>query len=1253
MGTPNPSTQPARQAAAARSTEQPTAAKLAEVEHYSNTSEDEYGLQGALADMADSIDNANNFIFLAGWMFSPNVHLPFYGEALRVGLQAHFQGKLDQAIKSYTTLIENNFDDNGHAAYFLSHALYQKGDVKRALEEATCGVDIHRDNLELRKLRVRLLLEQGKAKTAADDLRLLKRQFPDDTEVSCLAASCALTASYKGSEDKGKAQKKALNLYHDVLNREPTNKLAISGQGQIWLEQRRYALARKAFEKYIDYCPDDRHGRLQLIAVLEAQLSVVEQNLENAKPAQLPALKKQQRDLNDYLTSEQRTVCQLFEKAGDTTSSEYQKVYRKHLPCAIKNRKLFGEDVTSKTKDALDRETDALEDWLIKHGESGVVRAYLAEELAALGANEFALTHHLLLARGGYNADRQHAIVQAQAARTKFDPSLSFGADATAQTAFDLAIEQADREKIRDMLDKHRYCLDFLQQAAAFYQKKGDWEFALQHYARIVMLCRYNNTEQARAGLPNAQVHSHLNEAEQAIKTIQQQMEIAAAPAPANRARSFLGYDFDDAMKRFRQQTPSLGEKLIRKAIANPKMVIAINLWEQVAVPGNSDPNKHPLEELQKTADNMGVPLPTNLLIRTNRCVGVFNSHHSKYMVLDDGRGGQTGCLGSVDLWQGILDCAQHEIVNTSANNCVLNRAYSAHGGEHHMLAATVPRWQSQDKDMIRRIPRAPWRECSCRIRGTDQTMGMVREFGARWAAGAGDAFSQYTGSVDELGLVTAKTALDNGTTVTSVGTLDPNKLVLSKIQEIYLWLRDAWNDFFFDRAKTRFEQAAAREKPGHYTNATKELFKDYYCRSAQKVDLARREMLRLQDLGATHYSLVILSSNAYQQQVDRHHALLAKFSGITPEASREQALALVRDPVAQMQQAAVCETTVVRTANKAYYREEDWSHSDSTDTGLYDAYRRLIREANEFVYIENQYFCTSTDRNEGNQIANELIDRIVRAAKEGKDFHVYVNLPYFPNGNPDAGMAGQPLRFLQNQAIRHIMHSVEAQTQQPWHKFISFNFFAKWEGVNDPDKRLTDSKAISVAESRGFSRRAPIYNHSKMMIADGDRCLIGSANINDRSLVGDIDTEAGMVQDTRNHPAAKKKLQAFTKKLVRQYYGEGIAEKVEQHHQQDPNSLGLGSPAIVGAVSQQTTANMDSFASTEAGHCCSRETGLAVAFPWERAPGKTGEIIERHQVIPDAPRDRYGQSPDNWRWVPKEDLAFSHKVGIWTRNAT
>lgn len=47
------------------------------------------------------------------------------------------------------------------------------------------------------------------------------------------------------------------------------------------------------------------------------------------------------------------------------------------------------------------------------------------------------------------------------------------------------------------------------------------------------------------------------------------------------------------------------------------------------------------------------------------------------------------------------------------------------------------------------------------------------------------------------------------------------------------------------------------------------------------------------------------------------------------------------------------------------------------------------------------------------------------------------------------------------------------------------------------------------------------IYVHSKLMIVDDEKVIIGSANINDRSLLGDRDSELAVcVEDTQTVPS-------------------------------------------------------------------------------------------------------------------------------------
>ena len=63
-----------------------------------------------------------------------------------------------------------------------------------------------------------------------------------------------------------------------------------------------------------------------------------------------------------------------------------------------------------------------------------------------------------------------------------------------------------------------------------------------------------------------------------------------------------------------------------------------------------------------------------------------------------------------------------------------------------------------------------------------------------------------------------------------------------------------------------------------------------------------------------------------------------------------------------------------------------------------------------------------------------------------------------------------------------------------------------KCEVVEDPNHGRTHAEIIESS----------VYVHSKMAIFDDTSLIVGSANINDRSLLGDRDTEiAVLIKDT------------------------------------------------------------------------------------------------------------------------------------------
>ena len=68
--------------------------------------------------------------------------------------------------------------------------------------------------------------------------------------------------------------------------------------------------------------------------------------------------------------------------------------------------------------------------------------------------------------------------------------------------------------------------------------------------------------------------------------------------------------------------------------------------------------------------------------------------------------------------------------------------------------------------------------------------------------------------------------------------------------------------------------------------------------------------------------------------------------------------------------------------------------------------------------------------------------------------------------------------------------------------------FLGKRESPEDLPDDLEDPEPNSLVEAVRNSLRHPIYVHSKMTIIDDDYVLCGSANINQRSLGGNRDSE-------------------------------------------------------------------------------------------------------------------------------------------------
>lgn len=188
-------------------------------------------------------------------------------------------------------------------------------------------------------------------------------------------------------------------------------------------------------------------------------------------------------------------------------------------------------------------------------------------------------------------------------------------------------------------------------------------------------------------------------------------------------------------------------------------------------------------------------------------------------------------------------------------------------------------------------------------------------------------------------------------------------------------------------------------------------------------------------------------------------------------------------------------------------------------DDSIHRAYIHHIRRADRFIYIENQYFLGSAfawdeerDTKAYHLIPQEITQRIIQKINDGADMRVYIIIPMFPEGDPTTKPVQEILHWqhrtmeMMYKCIAKAIEENELETHPT--DYLSFFCLGKRES---PDKIPEDLSApepettlCSVREQARFM----IYVHSKMMIVDDDYIIVGSANINQRSMGGTRDSE-------------------------------------------------------------------------------------------------------------------------------------------------
>ena len=181
--------------------------------------------------------------------------------------------------------------------------------------------------------------------------------------------------------------------------------------------------------------------------------------------------------------------------------------------------------------------------------------------------------------------------------------------------------------------------------------------------------------------------------------------------------------------------------------------------------------------------------------------------------------------------------------------------------------------------------------------------------------------------------------------------------------------------------------------------------------------------------------------------------------------------------------------------------------------------YVKAIRAAEHFIYIENQYFLGSAyawakdnQINCHHTIPAEIAEKIVDKISDGESFCAYIVIPLHPDGDP-ASAAIQEILAWQRRTMAMMYKRIAQALREknsPGHPqdYLLFLCPINKEDVDDIPDELETPPAGSKAAILRESRRFMIYVHSKLIIVDDSLAILGSANINQRSLGGSRDTE-------------------------------------------------------------------------------------------------------------------------------------------------
>ncbi|CAM0881074.1 unnamed protein product [Alopecurus aequalis] len=471
-------------------------------------------------------------------------------------------------------------------------------------------------------------------------------------------------------------------------------------------------------------------------------------------------------------------------------------------------------------------------------------------------------------------------------------------------------------------------------------------------------------------------------------------------------------------------------------------------------------------------------------------------SHHEKIVIVDN----QVCYIGGLDLCFGRYDTPEHKVVDCPPSTWPGKDYYNPRESEPNS-------WEDTMKDELDRTkyPRMPWHDVQCALNGP-ACRDVARHFVQRWNYAKRNkapneqaipllmphhhmVIPHYMGNSKDTNCeIESKQTQDKDIKVRRLSTLTAP----ASFQDIPLLLPQEPDHLAL---RNRDLSLNLDINYGYLDHPNQTNFKQPLPNQKAEQDLCPQDLQMkgfVDNLGSPEVSLLIHhnTSKANVRHMDKEW---------WETQERESQVASVLD-VGEVGPQATCRCQVIRSVGP-------WSAGTTQIEGsIHNAYFSLIEKAEHFVYIENQFFISglSGDDTIKNRVLEALYRRILRAEKEKKRFRVIIVIPLLPGfqgGIDDGGAAS--VRAIMHWQYRTICRGPNSILENLYdvvgskaHDYISFYGLRAHGRLGDGGPLVTNQ----------------IYVHSKLMIIDDRMTLIGSANINDRSLLGSRDSEIGMI---------------------------------------------------------------------------------------------------------------------------------------------